>query len=260
METNIKKKEPAVDIIMPNYNKDLFINEAIDSVIKQEYKNWRLIVIDGNSQDKSKKILTDLEKKFSNIKVIFLNRKKNTAFARNLGIRISRAEFIAFLDSDDYWIENKLSEQISFMEKFNYDFTYTNYIPFIMKDYKKFFKKEINVPNYFTYEKFIYNTSIATSSMIIKRKIISKIKCPNVKILEDYPFKCKILKTKSRAFKLNKNLMCYRISEGSMQSKKLRNLYWLWNINRKYNKLPLLKNILSILMISINSVRKYGIK
>ena len=54
--------------------------------------------------------------------------------------------------------------------------------------------------------------------------------------------------------------MFYRISENSLQSKKLQSVYWLWYINRKYNKLSLLKNIMSILMISISSIRRYGIK
>jgi len=256
----LKKKDPSVDIIMPNYNKDQFLKEAIDSVVNQKYNNWKLIIIDGASKDNSKKILGEFEKKFNNINIIYLLKRKNTAFARNLGIRLSKAEYIAFLDSDDYWSENKLSEQINFMKKFNYDFTYTDYVPFFLKNHKKIFKKRVIAPDYFTYDQFIYNTSIATSSMVIKTSTIGKIKCPNVKILEDYPFKCKILKTKSLANKLKQDLMFYRISENSLQSNKLRNVYWLWYINKKYIKLSLLENIMSILMITISSIKKYGIK
>jgi len=245
---------------MPNYNKDQFLKEAIYSVINQKYKNWKLIVIDDASQDNSKKILEEFEKKFNNINVIYLGKRKNTSFARNLGIRLSTSEYIAFLDSDDYWSENKLYEQINFMEKFNYDFTYTDYVPFFLKNNKKILKKKVIPPDSFTYDKFIHDTSIATSSMIIKKKIIGIIKCPNVKVLEDYPFKYKILKKECKAIKLKQDLMFYRISENSLQSKKLQSVYWLWYINRKYNKLSLLKNIMSILMISINSIRKYGIK
>ena len=129
---------------MPNYNKDQFIKEAIDSVVNQNYKNWKLIVIDGASTDNSKKILEKFEKSFNNIKVIYLKKRKNTAFARNLGIRLSKSEYIAFLDSDDYWPYNKLTEQISFMKKFNFNFTYTDYIPFVFKDNKKIYKKKQN--------------------------------------------------------------------------------------------------------------------
>jgi len=259
-QNNIEDNTPLVEIIMPNYNKGQFLEEAINSVIDQNYKNWKLVIIDGASLDESKNILTKLEKKFNNINVIYLDRRENAAYARNLGIELSKAEYIAFLDSDDYWTKDKLSEQISFMKKFNYDFTYTDYVPFYLSNDQKIFKKKIIPPDSFTYDQFIYNTSIATSSMLIKKSIIGTIRCPNVKILEDYPFKCEILKTKCSANKLKKNLMFYRITENSLQSNKLRNVYWLWYINRKYNKLSLLKNIMSILMISISSIRRYGIK
>ena len=73
-EADIKKHN--IDIIMPNYNKDKFIKEAIDSVINQDYKNWRLIVIDGASTDNSEKILKEFEKNFDSIKVIYLKKKK----------------------------------------------------------------------------------------------------------------------------------------------------------------------------------------
>ena len=164
------KNFPSVDIIMPNYNKDNFLKEAINSVIKQKYNNWKLIIIDGASNDNSRNILKYYEKKFKRIKVIYLKKRKNTAVSRNIGIKNSKAEYIAFLDSDDYWTNNKLVKQISFMKKFNYNFTYTNYTPFTLKNNKKVFKKEIMPPISYTYKKFIKNTSIATSSMIIKKK------------------------------------------------------------------------------------------
>lgn len=259
-KTDIKIENSCVDIIMPNYNKDQFIKEAINSIVTQDFKNWKLTVIDGASNDNSKKILEEFEKKFNNIKVIYLKKRKNTAFSRNLGMRLSKSEYIAFLDSDDIWPKNKLSEQIAFMKKFNFDFTYTDYVPFIVKDNSKIYKKRITTPDSYTYDRFIKDTSIATSSMIIKKTTIGNIKCPNVEVLEDYPFKCKILRTGAFANKVNQNLLFYRISKNSLQSKKLRSVYWLWYINRKYNGLSLLKNIISILMISFNSVKKYGIK
>ena len=67
------------------------------------------------------------------INVVFLSKNKGVAFCRNLGIRLSNSEYISFLDADDYWSKNKLLEQISFMEKFDYSFTYTDYTPFIEK-------------------------------------------------------------------------------------------------------------------------------
>jgi teichuronic acid biosynthesis glycosyltransferase TuaG len=96
--------------------------------------------------------------------------------------------------------------------------------------------------------------------MVLKRSIIETIRFPKVKSLEDYCFKCKILKKGHNAVKLKQNLMFYRISKNSLSGIKFRNLYWLWHINKKYNRLSLAKSIKSTLLISINSIKKYGFK
>ena len=105
---------------------------AINSVISQSYKNWKLLIIDDGSNDTSSKIILKYKNE-KNIKTIFLSKNKGVSFSRNLGIRLSNSKYIAFIDSDDYWTKDKLTEQILFMEKFNYEFTYTNYTPFTLK-------------------------------------------------------------------------------------------------------------------------------
>jgi len=174
-------------------------------------------------------------------------------------MRNSNLDYVAFIDSDDIWDREKLSKQLDFMIKNDYHFTYTNYLPF--KSEKKLQDlKEIKPENIFTYEKFIRNTSIATSTMIIKKSSIGNVKFSNTKICEDYFFKCKILKKVTYAHCLPKNLMRYRIRKGSLQSNKIRNLYWIWYINKNYNRMNFLNNLLSIFFISINSIKKYGFK
>ena len=252
------KKTPFVDIIMPNYNKEKFIEESINSVIAQTYYNWKLFIIDDNSDDNSKKIINNF--KNNKIEIIALKKNKGVAFCRNLAIRCSNSKYIAFIDSDDYWSANKLKEQINFMEEFNCALSYTDYTPFFEKRDKKFFKKKVIPPNSLNYNQFINNTSIAMSSMIIKRESVGLIKFPKVKICEDYFFKCAILKKDNLAMRLNQNAMFYRISKNSLQSNKFRNLYWVWHINKKYNHLPFFKNLKSLISITINSIKRYGIK
>ena len=174
-------------------------------------------------------------------------------------MRYSKSTYIAFIDSDDIWEKEKLSKQLYFMEKNNYYFTYTNYNCFKL-DFSKNNLKEIKPEKYFSFEKFIRNTSIATSSMIVKRSVIDNIKFTSTKICEDYFFKCQILKRVEKAHCLSENLTNYRIRKNSLQSNKIRNLYWIWYINKNYNHFNFFKNILSIVCISINSLTKYGFK
>ena len=188
-----------------------------------------------------------------------VKKNKRAGFCRNLAIRNSKSEYIAFIDSDDIWEKEKLYKQLDFMIKNKYYFTYTNYRPF-KTEKKQSNLKEIRPIKYFTFEKFIRNTSIATSTMIIKKSLIGNVKFSNVKICEDYFFKCQILQKVNYAYCLSENLMKYRIRKDSLQSNKLRNLYWIWYINKNFNQLSFFNNLISLLCISINSLKKYGFK
>ena len=127
---------PSVDIILPNYNKSEFLEESINSLIQQTYKNWHMYIIDDHSNDNSWSII----KKFSNLNNmthIRLNKNMGPSFCRNYAMRISKSKYISFLDSDDSWTSAKLKKQINFMEKNNLNFTYTDYTPFIQINKKK---------------------------------------------------------------------------------------------------------------------------
>ena len=248
-----------VDVILPNYNKGKYLEEAINSVLNQTYKSWKLYIIDDHSNDNSNEVLEKF-KKFDNIFILKLEKNKGPSFCRNLGIRVSSSKFIAFLDSDDYWHKDKLYQQIEFMEKGNYKFSFTDYSSFYQIENKKKFIKETNLPNEFDLNQFSLNSSINTSTMIISRLILKNIKFKKVKKLEDYLFKCEILKMNIKAFKINSNLAFYRILKSSRSSEKLKNVFYLWMINKKFLRYSFFKNIFSILSISLNSVKKYGLK
>jgi len=259
-ETNLKKTEKIfVDVILINYNKEPYIEEAVQSVINQTFKNWKLYIIDDKSKDQSLSVI-DKFSSLENVNIIKLNKNKGPSFCRNYGMRLSKSKYISFLDSDDIWTKDKLNKQIFFMEKNNYYFTYTDYTPFFENNGEKKFKKRTLIKNFFDYDSFIKNSSINTTTMIILRTILGTNRFKKVGLLEDYLFKCDLLKKDFKAKKLEEDLAFYRILNKSRSSKKLKNIYWLWHINKKYNKLNLLKNLISIFFIALNSIKKYGIK
>jgi|TARA_B100001093_G_scaffold71799_1_gene62360 teichuronic acid biosynthesis glycosyltransferase TuaG len=248
-----------VDIILPCFNCEKTIDETLKSIKSQSYKKWRLLVIDDGSQDKTLgKIKSYSKNKKIKIKIIKIRENKGAGFCRNLALKFSKSEYVAFIDSDDIWQKNKLKIQLEFMKKNKHMFSYTNYIAF-KKINKNIIKNKILVPSSFNQKKFIKNTSICTSTMMIKRSIIKNVKFTNTKRCEDFFFKCQILK-RYTAFRVNKYLTLYRISKNSLQSSKIKNIYWLWKINARFNKLNFIENIISIFYISINSIKKYGIK
>ena len=95
---------------------------------------------------------------------------------------------------------------------------------------------------------------------MINKKILNNIKLSKSPNFEDYFLKCQILKKINFAYCIQKNLLNYRIKDQSLSKNKFRNVYWLWKINREFNGLSFLKNIISLLSISYNSIKKYGFK
>ena len=249
-------KNNKVAIILPNFNSSEYLKKTLKSVLNQSYKNWQLIIVDDASNKKTIEILKKF-KKHKKIKIFFLKKNMGAGYCRNYGIRNSKSDYLAFIDSDDTWKKEKLKNQLEFMKKNNHEFTYTDYFAFYKKKNKK---RKVFTPKKISYEEFIRNTSIATSTMMIKRRTAKNIFFTNTKICEDYFFKCKILEKVKYAFCLNKLLTTYMIRNDSLQSSKIKNLLMIWKINSQYNKFKFLKNITSLINISLNSILKYGFK
>jgi len=114
-----------VSIIMPSYNTAKFIKETVDSVLQQTYQNWELIIVDDCSSDNTDEIVAT----FVDSRIKYIKNEKNSgaAISRNKALKEAKGKWIAFLDSDDIWLSDKLEKQINFMEKNNYNFSYTIY-------------------------------------------------------------------------------------------------------------------------------------
>jgi glycosyltransferase involved in cell wall biosynthesis len=110
--------QPEVSVITAFYNEERFLAEAIESVIRQEFTNWELILIDDGSSDKSTQIAKDYANAWEG-KIFYVEHEghanKSTAASRNLGISKARGELVAFLDADDVWEPAKLSTQVWLM-------------------------------------------------------------------------------------------------------------------------------------------------
>lgn len=115
-----------VSIITPSWNCGRFIAETIRSVKQQTYSNWEMIIVDDCSTDDTKKIVEGYADD-PRIKYLCLDKNSGAAVARNTALKMAKGRWIAFLDSDDIWLPDKLEHQIKFMSENNYAFTYHNY-------------------------------------------------------------------------------------------------------------------------------------
>ena len=115
-----KGMHPLVSVIIPTYNSGVYLKEAVESVLDQDYPNLEVVVVDDGSTDDSLILLT---KYFDRIQIV-KSQNFGAGSARNLGIQASSGEYLAFLDSDDKWIQNKISLQMNKMFDENLDLIY----------------------------------------------------------------------------------------------------------------------------------------
>jgi len=105
-------KYPAVSVIIPTYNRGWILREAIDSVLAQDYTDYELIVVDDGSTDNTREILDSYGRDL----IVLQQPNQGISAARNRGIAESRAQLVAFLDSDDLWLPQKLTRQVAFFK------------------------------------------------------------------------------------------------------------------------------------------------
>ena len=120
-------KNGMVSVITPTYNCGRFIGETIESVIAQTYSNWEMIIVDDCSVDNTKTVVKQYQNQDSRIKYYCLEKNSGPAVARTKAMELAEGQYIAFLDSDDLWLKDKLTKQIKFMQDNDYAFTNTSY-------------------------------------------------------------------------------------------------------------------------------------
>ena len=180
-----EKKEFKVSVVIPTYNRVAYLGRAINSVLKQSYPVNEIIVIDNGSTDQT---LSFIKKKFNNIRVI-IEKKRGVGFARNLGIKNSKYNWIAFLDSDDEWITDKIEKQFILLKKsnFKYQFIHTNEIWIKNGKLKNQKKKHLKRGGHI-FEDCLDICKISPSSVLIKKKLFDKYGLfdHKFKVCEDY--------------------------------------------------------------------------
>ncbi|MCI2228403.1 glycosyltransferase [Polaribacter sp. MSW13] len=243
-----------VSIITPSFNSAKFIAETINSVISQTYKNWEMIIVDDVSTDNSVQIINSFIEKDDRIKLHKLKNNSGAAVARNKAIELSKGNFIAFLDSDDLWLQNKLEEQLSFMIANNYNLTYTSYK--VIKEDGSNLSKSIICEEKLSYKDMLFSNKIGCLTAIYNKDCLGKIYMPNLKKRQDYALWLKILKKESYAYGLPKILAKYRNRQESISNNKIEMLKWNWKLYRQVEKLSYFRALFYVSSNVLNKLLK----
>ena len=252
----MSKKEPFISIIMPLYNCEKFITESINSVISQTYKNWELIIVDDKSTDDSYAIVKKLSLNEPRIKLHQMQTNSGVAKVRNHALSLAAGEYIAFLDSDDVWLSDKLDKQLHFMMDKELAFSFTAFSP-INEDNTE--TKRVNhVPQKLTYKDLLKRTAIGCLTVMYD---VSKVgKCyfdTSLAKHEDYQCWLEILKGIPYAGGLDESLAYYRVRESSLSSNKIVAASYVWKIIYKYQKIPFYKALYYFSHYAIKAFTKH---
>ncbi|EEI50021.1 glycosyltransferase family 2 protein [Proteus mirabilis] len=246
---NIEKKDYLVSIIMPCFNSEKYISEAIESVLKQTYSNFELIIIDDNSTDSTLKIINSFRD--NRITIISFDENQGAGVARNKGIEVANGRFIAFLDSDDLWSKNKLEAQIKFMLDNNYHLTYSYYQCFDKNGISNIKTPPLSI----SYNKLLYCNIIGCLTAIYDSYIIGKQYMPLIRKRQDMGLWLKILKQYGDAYCLPYVLASYRTDSGMTKNKFNAALYQ-WKFYKHELKFNLIKSLYYFIGYTYNGLFK----
>lgn len=205
-----------VSVIMPVFNAQSHVAEAINSVLQQSHENLELIAVDDASTDNSFKIICDIPD--DRLKCIRLEKNGGAGKARNEGIRLAEGRFIAFIDADDIWLKEKLSAQIDMMRETNVAFSYTDY--YLMNEESTLTHRVSSLPSV-DYQIMKKNNYIGCLTAIYDVGILGKIFMPERRKRQDWALWLEILTKTERALGLQIPLAAYRRTENSLSRKKL---------------------------------------
>lgn len=234
-----KHHEELVSIIMPSYNSEKFISDSIQSVQKQTYENWELLIVDDCSTDRTVSLIKDFIEMDSRIQLEVLDKNSGAAIARNTAIKQAEGVYLAFLDSDDLWKKDKLSKQIRFMEENQYVFTSTSF-------------EEVDEENRLTdqlipsHKQLDYNGLLkycpGNSTVVYNAKELGKFYIPNIKKRNDFVMWLQVIKKAEYLYGLEDVLTYYRVREGSLSKDKVDLVKYQWNVYRKIEGLSFFKS------------------
>ena len=243
MKKNKNKKLPLVSIILNCYNSAKFLKKSINSVIKQSYQNWELIIFDNCSNDNTKLEVLKF-KKYKKIKYFKSRKLFNLYYARNLAIEKAKGSLITFLDADDWWLKDKLKFQVRYLDNNKLsNVVYSNLFLFFEKKNKiKLFSKK-NLYNGDITQSLLDNFKMPILTTMIRKKVFLKNKFDKqYNIIGDFDLFVRI-SLKEKIYSLQKPLAYYRIHETNMTTKKIDlNIKELEKWVSKYNKNYRFKN------------------
>lgn len=226
-----REHNPTVSVIIPCYNGEDHIRETIASVLGQSYGDLEVIVVDDCSCDNSVSILREIATKDSRLRLFVQHENSGVAKARNRALSQARGRFIAYLDSDDLWMEHKLENQLAFMLSNGYSACFTSYETI---EENGVFRNVVHVPVRINYRQFLKNTVTCSHTAMFDTAFVDKslLQMPNLRRGQDFATWLQVARAGHDFYGLDVPLAKYRKTPGSLSSDKVKAIKRTWHVYR----------------------------
>ena len=259
------EKKETVSIITPMYKGASLVGETIESVLRQTYDNWEMIIVDDCSPDDGAgiKVVEEYAKKDARIKLIASKVNKGSSGARNEAMRNAKGRYFAFLDSDDIWHCNYLATMMDYIEKntdTNVAIFYCGYRRMNATCTNELLKPYTN-PGKKTFKKLLYHCPIFPSAAVVDTEKIGDLVFFREELRalrDDYVYWLDILSKGFTALGISDVLVDYRMREDSMTESKKKMIKPQWFVYRKILGFNIIKSSFYLLTWAINGLWKYG--
>ena len=244
-----------VSVITPAYRAGLVIGATIESVLQQTFADFEMLIVDDVSPDDTVDVVQRYAAGDSRIRLLQHRTNHGPAGARNTALSAASGRFVAFLDSDDLWLPEKLERHVRFMERHRPAVSYTQYRR--IDGTGTPVSEVIDVPERLDYRSLLKNTAITTSTVIVDRSATGPFQMPAV-FYDDYACWLGFLKRNLVALGLREDLTRYRVLGGSYSRNKLRSAAQVWRIYRDVEQLSWPSAAWAFGHYAWNATRKYS--
>ncbi|MFC4816355.1 glycosyltransferase family 2 protein [Flavobacterium sp. GCM10023249] len=244
-----------VSIITPTYNSEKFISETIQSVQKQSYTNWEMIIVDDCSSDKTVEVIQNMMEEDTRIHLIRLNKNSGASKARNEAINQVQGRYMTFLDADDIWFSDFLKNSIKTIHDTG--------IPFVFSSYRRsneileFVYSDFIVPQKVTYTDILKTNSISCLTAFLDVERLGVKFMPDIRKRQDMGLWLKYLKEIPFAYGIQEPQAIYRIRENSLSRNKKNLIKYQWQFYREVEKLGFFESVYYMLHWMYRGFMKY---
>ena len=243
-----------ISVIIPYYKKKDYIRKSINSILKQSYQKFEIIIVYDDPSFIDLNYIKKIVKLDKRIFLLINNKNLGAGQSRNIAIKKARGKFIAFLDADDVWKKHKLKIQLKFMQMNQYRITHTSYE--IVDKNDTIIGNRI-ARNFFHVNDILKSCDIGLSTVLLEKKILSKsLKFGQTKTKEDFILWLKILKKKIIIGSIDQNLTSWKKTKNSLSSSIIQKILDGFIVYNKYMKFNYFKSFYYLVLLSFNYLKK----